>query len=232
MAMASTLRSCQSRRLVTTMQYVGIALVVITVCSACSASGAAQHVPAGGATATYVPPRIPAGWHLYRDPRGYFTLGLPLGWNVVGGTAAGHGVQGGPTGSATTVDVSTAFFPPAGGPQNFAPQLRIDVTYTLYTDTRGAFKQPLLCEIYTKSDTTIGSVRAQMLANNHRSHLWAIATSAVAYQVSYGLPSDWTSDSETVPPTPVPQATVTADLQLVQAILATFAPIPATPPKC
>ncbi|MGH2517047.1 MAG: hypothetical protein ACRDHP_15465 [Ktedonobacterales bacterium] len=173
---------------------------------------------------------VPAGWHLYRDPGGSFTIGLPPSWQA-GGTVTGHGVEGDPIASANITEVDTSFFPSAGGPQNFDPHLRVDVNYMLYTDTRGAFKQPFLCSIYTKSDTTIGGVRA-VTEQPAAWHLWTIATSALEYQVSYGLPSDRPKVSEPVPPTPVPQATVTADVNLAEAILATFTPIPATPPKC
>lgn len=216
----------QHRAVLTT----GIMVVLLLVAAlvACTALGAGQRIPDSSSVPSSM--HIPAGWHLYRDPQGYFTIALPPGWQVQGGTVTGHGEQSDAQGAANTTNVLTNFLPPKWDSQDSSLGLGVFVSYTLYTDISGNFRQRELCGLYTKSDTKINGVPA-VLEPPASLHIWAIGTSAATYQISYGLPSDRPHMAPGIQ-TPVPQATVTADQQLAEAILATFTPIPATPPKC
>jgi hypothetical protein len=138
-------RSGHIWRKVISVANTAMTLMLLLAFAACSASGAGQRSPGVSATSTH----FPAGWRLYRDPHGYFALGLPAGWQVIGGTTESHRQQSGPSGSAATVEVLTSFFPPDEDPRAIVAQLQVAVSYTLYTDTSGQFKQGMLCQIYT-----------------------------------------------------------------------------------
>jgi hypothetical protein len=182
---------------------------------------------AAQATATAT---LPPGWHAYRDPDGYFILAPPEGWQVRRGVSYG-GMQGGLSGSAGIQDVRTIFVPPGADPTSMAPDLGVRVTFEIITSATGTFKHDVLCGIYRDANTTLAGYPARRNPPSSI-HNWSLAASATWYQVDYSLPGDYSSIQHPVPPTPVPAATRTAAEAQALAILATFRPIPATPPQC
>jgi hypothetical protein len=187
------------------------------------------NTAAAPATATQTPP---AGWHLYHDPDGYFTIALPPGWQVVRDT--GSGQEGDASSAAEVRTVSTELLPPGAtppekNPDNTAVGLRVSITFDVYTNLSGDYKHKALCSVFQHANTHLNGYPAQQL-NPNRS--WLFATSAATYQVSYSLPGDLPGTLITTLPTPVPQATRTTAESQALAIIHTLRLNPATPPKC
>ena len=175
---------------------------------------------------------LPSGWHLYADPDGYFTIGLPAGWQVMRDT--GTGQEGDATSSATVRSVTTTLLPPGAAKSGTKPDvaavgLKVSLTYFVYTNLGGNYKQVALCSAYHGANTQLDGSPARQLDAEHG---WLVATSAATYQVNYSLPGDLPPTLIRTLPTPVPQATRTSAENQALAIIHTIRLTPATAPKC
>jgi hypothetical protein len=180
----------------------------------------ANHSPAGAApTATT---RVPAGWRLYRDPDGYFTLAIPADWHAdrMAGTAT-YGFRG------VTVQVPTVFTR-FGVPGLSIPPTALSFQITIERLVNSAQRQAAC--LSWRPDTIVGGLPAMSLHGIVSG--WLVYTSTATYQLDYRLPDSLGNTLQSTLPTPPPQATVTAAQEQLAEIVATFRPIPAVPLSC
>ncbi|HLZ24856.1 MAG TPA: hypothetical protein VKQ30_22270 [Ktedonobacterales bacterium] len=162
---------------------------------------------------------VPASWQTYRDPAGYFTIRIPPAWRASAGTS--QATMGDSTGSFST--------------QNEDVTVGTN-TYLLLGTGVGIYVQPIP-NAYARQwmcRNTLGPLNTTLagLPASYQSWTWLLDTSAAHFQISTSFPgggSPHTSPvmtGKSLPPSPVPQATVSANEQLVQLVVSTFRPIP------
>lgn len=167
----------------------------------------------GGPSSTYGP----AGWTVFHDPGGYFTIALPPGWTIDGGKS-GTGTMGGPSGSYTETDYAWVASDPTNGSAG-------PFVWITYHPLPSALARQYECQSFSSTNTTIDGIPASSIGDG-----WLLSTQAVHYQINYGFPSPDTL--QTTPPTPIPAATATAGHDLSLQVTQTFRPTPATPLSC
>jgi hypothetical protein len=162
---------------------------------------------------------LPAGWQVFRDPAGYFTIVLPPGWTATGGQD-GSGTLGDRTGSYSYTDYSWAVRDPASGTSG--PGVFIS-----YHPLTNAFGRHFECEAFPHANGTFAGLPAESIGPNAG---WLFATESAHYQLNYGFPPS--GGLQTTPPTAIPAATFAAGQSLTTQIAATFLPTPDTPLTC
>lgn len=169
--------------------------------------------------------QVPASWQTYRDPAGYFTIRAPAQWHVSSST--GQSTTGDRTGSFSTTDEYVSIG------TNDAPLLGTGIA--IYVQPLpNAFARQWTCENrFGSSDGSLAGLPA-----SYQDWTWFLDTNAAHYQINTSFPGGGSPHSSPAMPanqplpTPVPQATVTANEQLIELVVSAFQPTPATPLAC
>lgn len=192
-----------------------LALAIVALLAGCGNMRAAGTQTPG----THAAPAasLPAGWHLYRDPYGFFTIGLPPGW-AAQTTPPSTGTVGDRQGSGTMtgylVGLGNSHFDPTG--------LTVDVSYYPLSNR---ILRSWSCQSMAQRAPGTPTTRPYFAGLN-----WFVETNAAHYQIGYFLNNR--SEALMSPATPIPQAKQEADTLLFAQLLATFTPIPNTPLQC
>lgn len=187
-----------------------LALAILASLAACGNARAAGPPP----TPTTA---IPAGWHLYHDPYGFFTIGLPPGWTAQAAPPS-TGIVRDKQGSGTETDYLVAF----GNPPHDPAGLTVDI---FYHPLSIQILRTGVCQNMSKLAPGTPTTRPYFEGAG-----WFVETNAAHFQLSYFL--DNRPEEPPYPATPIPQATQEAGAHLFARILATFTPTPNTPLQC
>lgn len=160
-------------------------------------------------------------WQVYHDSYGYFTVQLPPGWTATareGGTAT---VGNHATGQSATYPVYQTIL------RDSAPDAA-EFTITIVAS-------PLVNSFMQQRDCGLPGNAA--LAGNavaRSGQRWTFASERAQYDISFAIggPRVSTYVQGQATTTPVPFATIQADVDLYHHIVATFTPVPNTPLVC
>jgi len=163
---------------------------------------------------------IPAGWHVYHDPGGYFTVALPDGWTATRsvGTAT--------IGAASGSDAATIIMLQFGEPPQGSKTITVEITVQPIDD----FLRRMACQ--GTATPYINATVAGMPATYLPTQTWLLKTNAASFQIDYFYPGYTGDIAQTSAPTPIPQAELTQGQHEMATILATFRPNPDTPFTC
>jgi hypothetical protein len=207
------------------LHQVVLAVALAAILGACGASGAgAQHpLPAASAGKPTAPGAlVAADWVTYRDPAGFFTLRIPPQWHAT--VSTGEGWAGDRMGSYSYTSENV----------NLGPGTRLprDTYVDVYIQPiPNAFARHLNC---TAGNGPVNATVAGLPATDLGS-TWLLNTEDAHFQISTPFsynPGGVEIHAGSPLPTPVPPATVSAEQHLIEMVIATFRPIPATPLKC
>lgn len=169
----------------------------------------------GGPSSNYGP----AGWTVFHDPGGYFTIALPPGWTIDGGKS-GSGTLGGTSSSFSYTEYTWA----ASDPTNGSAGPVVGITYHPLPN---AIARQFECATFSGTNTTVDGLPASSIDGSG----WILSTQVAHYQINYGFPPP-RNVAHASAPTPIPAATATAGVDLATQIAQTFKPTPATPLSC
>ena len=165
---------------------------------------------------------VPADWVTYRDPAGFFTIRIPPQWHAT--VSTGKGWSGDRTGSYSYTSENV----------NLGPGTRVprDTYADVYIQPiPNAFARQWNCKAFNGPfDSTIAGLPATDLGGT-----WLLNTEDAHFQISTPFsfnPGGVEIHAGSPLPTPVPPATVSAEQHLVEMVISTFRPIPATPLRC
>lgn len=201
-----------------------VLVAVVVVALALVIGFLARHaLPLGAPSTTSV--TVPAGWHLYTDPDGYFTIAIPNAWPVHRDTGTATEIF--PGGGAQVPTSYTRF----GFPATSIPPTSLSVSMNIERLVSAA-QRAAVCASW-HPNTTFGGLPAMSYPPGSKlGHNWLVYTTMAIYQFSYVLPGDTGGIPQTEEPTPVPQATLDAAQAQVAIFSATFRPMPQTTIKC
>jgi hypothetical protein len=165
---------------------------------------------------------VTAEWVSYRDPAGFFTIRIPPAWQAT--LSTGEGSDGDSTGS-----YSYSFESVNLGPGTRLPR---DIYVAVYVvPIPNDFARHWTCAAWKGTvNATVAGLPAYAFGGT-----WLLNTEDAHFQISTPFSSNPGGPvllSGTPPPTPVPPAAASAKQQLLETVISTFHPNPATPLRC